>query len=126
MPGCWDGKRFAAVAHPFAMAQARLSGMAETVRKITYQGREPGGRARIRALVQFLESGGVTVEWSPDAEPEVRSLGGDVTLVVLQVVAMGSWDAIKAAIRHYHEYFRDQADVIEVDGVPDDGGFLED
>ena len=30
-------------------------------------------------------------------------------------MAAGGWDAIKAAIRQYRDYFRDQDDVIEVE-----------
>lgn len=77
----------------------------------------------------LLKDEGVQVDWSPPAaRDEDRGLAADATQVVIDVVSTGTVAAIAKAARRFRKYCeRLPHDArIEVDGEPDDGGFLPD
>jgi hypothetical protein len=92
----------------------------EVTRTITYRGKPPWHTA----LVQFLEEEGVRVEWSPPADAEERGIGADVNEVVVNLVSTGTAAAIAYAVRRFRNYGPRSKGKVEVEGEPDDGGFL--
>jgi hypothetical protein len=80
-----------------------------------------GSAARAGGLVQMLEQEGVRVEWSPPREE--RSLGADVNEVVVYLVSTGTLAGITAAVRRFRKWA--PRCKVEVEGEPDDGGFLD-
>ena len=93
----------------------------EVTRTITYRGKPPWHTA----LVQFLKEEGVRVEWTPPAEPEERGIGGDVNDVVVSLVSVGTAEAIRYAVRKFRNFGPRSKGKVEVEGEPDDGGFLD-
>jgi hypothetical protein len=94
---------------------------AEVTRTITYRGKPPWHTA----LVQFLKEEGVRVEWSPPAEPEERGIGADVNDVVVSLVSTGTVAAIGYAVRRFRNFGPRSKGKVEIEGEPDDGGFLD-
>jgi hypothetical protein len=93
----------------------------EVTRTITYRGKPPWHTA----LVQFLKEEGVQVEWSPPAEPEERGIGADANDVVVSLTATGAVATIRYAVQRFRNYGPRSKGKVEVEGEPDDGGFLD-
>lgn len=71
----------------------------------------------------MLEQRGVEVDWRLPIE--YRGLGGDPDDVVIEMLAAGGYDEIKAAARQLLERFHHAEIEVDGDGLwPDDGGFL--
>lgn len=97
--------------------------MDEVTRTIRFHSGPEAGAPLAGMLVQFLEEEGVRVEWSrPDEEQ--RGLGADVTQVVVNLVSTGTGAAIALAVKRFRE--RAPQAKVDVEGEPDDGGFLAD
>jgi hypothetical protein len=94
----------------------------DVTRTVTYRGKPPWHTA----LVQFLEEEGVRVEWSPPDGEEPRGLGADVTQVVVNIVSTGTIAAMAAAVYRFRNFRPRDKGKVEVEGEPDDGGFLDD
>jgi hypothetical protein len=91
-------------------------------RTITYRGNPPWHTA----LVQFLEKEGVRVEWSPPAEAEERGIfGADANEVVVSLISTGTAAAIAYAVHRFRNYGPRSKGKVEIEGEPDDGGFLD-
>jgi hypothetical protein len=93
---------------------------AEVTGTITYRGKPPWHTA----LVQFLKEEGVQVEWSPPVEPSERWITADVNDLVVSLVATGTAAGIGYAIKRFLNYGPRSKGKVEVEGEPDDGGFL--
>jgi hypothetical protein len=94
----------------------------DVTRTLTYRGKPPWHTA----LVQFLKEEGVQVEWSPPAEEERRDLlGADANQVVVSLVCSGALAAIIAAVRKFRNFGPRSKGKVEIEGEPDDGGFLD-
>jgi hypothetical protein len=85
-----------------------------TRRRITYR----GGPMFASALVAELEHNGVHVQWQPPAEH--RDLASATEGVVVSIVARGSIDAIRAAVRLFRSRFPRPRVDIEGDDDPED------
>jgi hypothetical protein len=94
---------------------------AEVTRTITYRGKPPWHTA----LVQFLKEEGVQVEWSQPAEPEERGIGADANDVVVSLISVGTAAAIRYAVQRFRNFGPRSKGKVEVEGEPDDGGFLD-
>jgi hypothetical protein len=90
-------------------------------RTVIYRGQPPWHTA----LVQFLRTEGVHVEWSPPDEDEPRGIGADANDVVVYLVSTGTLAAITYAVRKFRNYAAESKSKVEVEGEPDDGGFLD-
>jgi hypothetical protein len=78
-------------------SERQNDGMTDT-RIIRYR----GGPARVGALVQMLEEQGVHVDWEPPQEQ--RNLEGLAEIIVLSLVASGTYDGIKAAVAKFRKW----------------------
>jgi hypothetical protein len=93
----------------------------DVTRTITYRGEAPW----CWALAYFLDQEGVQVEWSPPDGEEHRGLGADAQQVAVSLVTTGTITAIRVAVRKFRNYGPRSKGKVEVEGEPDDGGFLD-